>query len=420
MSLSRLMLVVGILVLGCTSCGLQEAPPSTPLPEPAAPRPLLPDWLAAKIKTYESQPLDYVPSEIWLIQQRGQPAFFFRSPCCDQYDPLLNASGQEICNPAGGITGDGDGKCPTPADPGTPVTFVWAHPATPPARHYVPQLSCISCVNPMNAPLSSLPDWLATKIKRSEPLPVPNSDFKQVWRIRLQGQPAYYAVTGRLYDELFSASGELLCKPTGGDYGQGDGKCPWPADPGTETTFIWAHPKANPRDSAVPRLSNQSLFRTERDTAELRRQSVAWMQAIEKKDEAALQALMAPEYVLMAAGDAEQTSRREWIANAIDKDWSRFRHEHLRIRLNGDGDHATVSSRLYFHVSPIPIQLDAGVVDTWERRGGRWQVTARYLGQSNAGDRIKLIVGFLAALVLVAAGFGVAKLARRMRLRSVQ
>ncbi len=420
MSLSRLILVVGILVLGCVSCGTQEMPPSSPLPEPTAPRPLLPDWLVEDINKYESEPHDHVPSEIWLIQHKGQPAVFIRSPCCDQYDPLLSIRRQVICNPAGGITGRGDGNCPTPADPGTPITLVWAHPATPPERYYVPQLSCISCVNPKNAPLSSLPDWLVAKIKRIEPLPLPNSDFKQLWRIQHQGQPAYFAVTGRLYDELFSASGELLCKPTGGDYNRGDGKCPWPADPGTESTFVWAHPRANPRDSAIPRLANQSLFRRERDIDELKRQSVAWSQAIEKKDEAALQALMAPEYVLMSAGDPEQTSRQEWIANAIGRDWSRFRHEHLRLRLNGDGNHATVSSRLYFHVSPIPIELDAGVVDTWERRGGRWQVTARYLGQSNAEDRIKLIAGFLAALVLVAAGFGVAKLARRIRHRSVQ
>ena len=259
MSLSRLMFVVGILVLGCTSCSPQDVPAPAPLPEQATPRPLLPDWLAAEITAYESQPRDHVPSEIWLIRHKGQPAFYVRSPCCDQYDPLLSVSGQELCNPSGGHTG-GDGKCPAPADPDTLITFVWAHPAAPPGRYYVPQF-CISCSNPENAPLSSLPDWLVAKIKKSEPLPVVNSDFKQLWRIQHKGQPAYFAVTGRLYDELFTTSGELLCKPTGGDDGHGDGRCPWPADPGTATTFVWSHPKANPKDSAVPRLTNQSLFR---------------------------------------------------------------------------------------------------------------------------------------------------------------
>lgn len=163
----------------------------------------------------------------------------------------------------------------------------------------------------------------------------------------------------------------------------------------------------------VPALSTVAA-----DEAELRRLSLAWMQALENKDAPALDNILARDYVLQMPGDAsaEQTPRDEWLKNAIGMDWTRFRYENLDVRVNGD--QAEVSSRLFFHVAPIPIELDAGVVDTWSRREGRWQVTRRYLGQSNAQDRLKLIGGFGAALVLLALGWGVSGLLRRLRRRS--
>ena len=154
------------------------------------------------------------------------------------------------------------------------------------------------------------------------------------------------------------------------------------------------------------------------DEAELRQLSVAWMQALEKKDAPALENFLAQDYVLQMPGDtaAQVTVRSEWLKNAIDMDWTRFRYENLEVRVNGD--QAEVTSRLFFHVSPIPIELDSAVVDTWSRRDGRWQVTRRYLGQSITGDRFQLMLGFGAALVLGAVGLIMSRLFRRFRKRS--
>ena len=147
------------------------------------------------------------------------------------------------------------------------------------------------------------------------------------------------------------------------------------------------------------------------DVDALKRLSVEWMQAVADKDEAHLQALLAPEFALMTAGEDDDTPRDEWLVNAIKMDWRGFRYEDLRVRV--DGDQATIRSRIYFRVSPFPFELDAGAVDTWARRDGRWQVTGRYLGQSNLQDRLRVIAGFLASLVLMIGWWGVRRLVRR-------
>jgi hypothetical protein len=152
------------------------------------------------------------------------------------------------------------------------------------------------------------------------------------------------------------------------------------------------------------------------DDAALRDLSVQWMQAIAAKDRPTLERLMAPEYVLRGAGDppADGVPRAEWIGNAIGKDWSDFHYDNMVVQL--DGDRATVASKLRFRIAPIPFELDAGVVDTWARRDGRWQVTGRYLGESRFSARVEFVKGFLAALALLGA-FALVRRWRRRRAR---
>jgi hypothetical protein len=153
------------------------------------------------------------------------------------------------------------------------------------------------------------------------------------------------------------------------------------------------------------------------DEQTLERLSVEWMEAIEKKDRKSLEAFLADNYVLQMPGDSDSqyTRRNEWIKNAINMDWSDFRYENVMAQVHGD--HATVSSRLYFRVAPFPFELDSGVVDTWERHDGRWQVTTRYLGESNMQQRITFIFGVLAAGLAAGAAYAVAALVRWSRRR---
>ena len=143
----------------------------------------------------------------------------------------------------------------------------------------------------------------------------------------------------------------------------------------------------------------------------LRAASQAWMRAIEAKDRATLESFLAPEFELVAPGEAPTTPREEWLHNAVARDWSGFRYEALMPRVHGD--HATVHSRLYFHLAPVPLELDAGIVDTWVRRDGRWNVTGRYLGDSKAAYRFGVVAGFALGLAAWALWALAARLRRR-------
>lgn len=112
------------LSLGMAAC--LHAPAETG--QDKADPPQVPDWLKARIAGYERQPAQQAPSTIWRIIHQGAPAFYLVSPCCDQFNPLLDAGGKEICSPSGGFTGAGDGKCPHPMDAGTGAIRLWAHP----------------------------------------------------------------------------------------------------------------------------------------------------------------------------------------------------------------------------------------------------------------------------------------------------
>lgn len=101
----------------------------------------VPAWLIERIRGYEAASTREAPSQIWRLRHGGRRAYFVLSPCCDQYDPLWDEKGREICNPSGGFTGRGDGRCPRPVDVGTHVELVWSHPdIKPPASDAYPPL----------------------------------------------------------------------------------------------------------------------------------------------------------------------------------------------------------------------------------------------------------------------------------------
>lgn len=126
-------LLLAVLCAGCAAGDARpQSSPSSSAASASQPSPSstsLPEWLRVKIGQYKALPADRAPLGIWRITHNGQPAYYLYSPCCDQYNPLLSAEGNEICNPSGGFTGRGDGKCPEPMDRGTKAALVWSHPA---------------------------------------------------------------------------------------------------------------------------------------------------------------------------------------------------------------------------------------------------------------------------------------------------
>lgn len=113
-------------------------PPPPPAPTETAPavarkpertREPLPAWLESKVDAWERQDSNVVETlSVSRLQHKGATAYLFHANCCDQFNTLYDADGRELCSPSGGHTGDGDGKCPIPEDPGTARVVVWEHP----------------------------------------------------------------------------------------------------------------------------------------------------------------------------------------------------------------------------------------------------------------------------------------------------
>ena len=57
--------------------------------------------------------------EIWQHEYQGETVFYLPTSsraCCDMFSRLYDSNGNLICYPEGGITGKGDGRCPSFVD----------------------------------------------------------------------------------------------------------------------------------------------------------------------------------------------------------------------------------------------------------------------------------------------------------------
>jgi hypothetical protein len=71
-----------------------------------------PAWINTLIKQFESAPVGNPPQSIWRYDYNGQVVYFVPAQCCDIPSTVYDADGNIICAPDGGITGEGDGRCP--------------------------------------------------------------------------------------------------------------------------------------------------------------------------------------------------------------------------------------------------------------------------------------------------------------------
>jgi hypothetical protein len=87
-----------------------------------------PPWLQALIAQIASEPLTNPPSSIIRYQYKGATVYYRPARCCDVFADLYAASGTLVCHPDGGITGNGDGKCPDFLATRTNEQVVWTDP----------------------------------------------------------------------------------------------------------------------------------------------------------------------------------------------------------------------------------------------------------------------------------------------------
>ena len=83
-----------------------------------------PQWLRAKIATYESQRPTRPPRVVLRTSYLGKPAYYVPPVCCDIPSELYGEDGTLLCYPSGGFAG-GDGRCPTFSVAATPPSLIW-------------------------------------------------------------------------------------------------------------------------------------------------------------------------------------------------------------------------------------------------------------------------------------------------------
>ena len=142
--------------------------------------------------------------------------------------------------------------------------------------------------------------------------------------------------------------------------------------------------------------------------------STQWMEALERKDQAALERFLADGFYISSVGELNKVSRSEWLKNALEMDWRNLRYQNFKVELYGDT--AVVTSLLDFKVttkSGIPISTNTQVTDIWIKRNGQWQVAARHLGEYSISGYFRLIAGFIAGLGLCLVVWLLLRLKRR-------
>lgn len=71
----------------------------------------IPDCIKEKIKSIEQEKVWNPPAKIFQYQYLGKTVFYIPSHCCDIPGEVLDENCNVVCNPDGGITGKGDGRC---------------------------------------------------------------------------------------------------------------------------------------------------------------------------------------------------------------------------------------------------------------------------------------------------------------------
>jgi len=89
-----------------------------------------PTWVQTLVTRYEKEAVGNPPQSIWQYEYKGKTVYYVPPQCCDQYSTLYNASGEAICAPDGGLTGQGDGKCADFFQIARNEKLIWEDPRT--------------------------------------------------------------------------------------------------------------------------------------------------------------------------------------------------------------------------------------------------------------------------------------------------
>jgi len=90
-----------------------------------------PAWINKLIKEFEKNPVGNPPQSIWRYEYNGQVVYFVPAHCCDIPSILYDEDGNILCEPDGGISGAGDGRCPDFFSRRSDEQQIWKDPRSP-------------------------------------------------------------------------------------------------------------------------------------------------------------------------------------------------------------------------------------------------------------------------------------------------
>ena len=90
--------------------------------------------------------------------------------------------------------------------------------------------------------VAGLPEWLRIRLADYDAQPRPAAP-QAVFEVRYGNGVAYLVLAGCCdqLNPLIDSHGVLVCYPSGGFTGRGDGKCPGALPPGDERREVWRH-----------------------------------------------------------------------------------------------------------------------------------------------------------------------------------
>lgn len=107
-----------------------------------------------------------------------------------------------------------------------------------------------------------------------------------------------------------------------------------------------------------------------------------WIEAINTRNRAKLEELMAPDFVLQGWDGSWRAERATWLENLFTHiDIAEYQHSSIVAHVYGDV--AAITSRWYWRGNrgtvseKKPFEEHGYVVDMWRRNTGRWQVVSR-------------------------------------------
>lgn len=97
---------------------------------PAAPE-RFPPFVESLIRQLSAEPAANPPASITRYDYRGQVVYYVPPRCCDIPGDLYLPDGTRLCQPDGGFSGRGDGRCPDFFSERRNEQIVWQDPRKP-------------------------------------------------------------------------------------------------------------------------------------------------------------------------------------------------------------------------------------------------------------------------------------------------